>query len=126
MNGKSGLWSLKVGVLALALAASIPAQASGLEQTIQSCVTEAGQKHGKYLLKLQSYGDNKYHIKRMRGHCEAWRTVEAKDRAALLKSCQHEAKGMVRGLRAMVYYDDHVDALKGYCQSLHDMAEKNS
>lgn len=124
MNGQSGLWSLKASAMVLALGLAMPAQASDMDQTIQACVTEAGQKHGKYLLKQQFYGDNKYHIKRMRGHCEAWRTVEAKDREALLKSCQHEAKGMVRGLRAMVHYDDHIDALKGHCQSLYAMSGK--
>lgn len=126
MNIKPDLWVFKVGGIAIALATAVPAQASEMERTIQSCIAEAGQKHGKYLLKLQSYSDNKYHIARMKGLCEAWRAVEAKDRAALLKSCQHEANGMVRGMRAMVYYDDHVDALKGYCQILHDVAEKNS
>jgi hypothetical protein len=113
-----------VAILAVAMIA--PALASGVEQTVQACVAEAKLKHGKFLLKQQSVTNNKYHVARMTERCEAWRNVAGTDRTELLKSCEAEARGMVRGMRAMVYYGDHVRALKGHCQALYTMTETRS
>jgi hypothetical protein len=126
MNCKACFWIFMAGFGAASLGPALPAQASNLEQTIQSCVSVAQEPHGTYLLQRQSYTDNRYHIARMSGLCAAWGAVAAQDRAALLRSCQHEAKGMVRGLRASATHGGHVLSLQGHCQRLYDLTQKSS